>query len=237
MKAAIVIKNLSYSYPDGHQALSNINLNINPGERVAVIGPNGAGKSTLLLHLNGILKGTGEIQIMGKSQSPGNLPVIRSLVGLVFQNPDDQLFSPSVFEDVAYGPIYQGLETTEINERVAKALSDVHMEAYRERASHHLSLGEKKRIALATVLSMHPYILALDEPTSGLDPRARRDLIILLKGFDQTLFIVTHDLLLVKDLLPRTVILDAGRIVFNGKTESALHNKTLLAAHGLELPK
>jgi cobalt/nickel transport system ATP-binding protein len=237
MKAAIIIKDLSYSYPDGHQALSNINLNINPGERVAVIGPNGAGKSTLLLHLNGILKGTGEILIMGKSQSAGNLPVIRSLVGLVFQNPDDQLFSPTVFEDVAYGPIYQGLENTEINERVEKALSDVHMDAFRERASHHLSLGEKKRIALATVLSMNPYILVLDEPTSGLDPRARRDLINLLKGFDQTLFIATHDLLLVKDLLPRTVILDAGRIVFNGDTKNALHDKTLLTAHGLELPK
>ena len=236
MKPIISIKGLSYSYPDGCPALTNLNLQINPGEKVALIGPNGAGKSTLLLHLNGILGGSGEIYIMGLDRSAANLPAIRSHVGLVFQNPDDQLFSPTVFEDVSYGPIYQGLNAKMVEDRVDHALSDVQMKAYRERVSHHLSLGEKKRIAMATVLSMHPDILVLDEPTSGLDPRARRDLINLLKGFDQTLLIATHDLLFVRDLLPRTIILDAGCIVFDGYTESAMQDKILLTAHGLELP-
>jgi len=233
---AISINNLNFSYPDGHPALYNLNLQINPGEKVALIGPNGAGKSTLLLHLNGILKGTGEVRIMGLALETRNLPAIRSHVGLVFQNPDDQLFSPTVFEDVAYGPIYQGLDAREINGRVDEALSDVQMQTYRERVSHHLSLGEKKRIALATVLSMHPDILVLDEPTSGLDPRARRDLIILLKGIKQTLVIASHDLLMVREIVPRAVILDKGYIVFDGKTENALQDKSLLIAHGLELP-
>jgi cobalt/nickel transport system ATP-binding protein len=236
MKPIISIRDLSYSYPDGCPALSNLNLQINPGEKVALIGPNGAGKSTLLLHLNGILGGGGQIFIMGLDRSAANLPAIRSHVGLVFQNPDDQLFSPTVYEDVAYGPIYQGLNAKMVEDRVDRALNDVQMKAYRERVSHHLSLGEKKRIAMASVLSMHPEILVLDEPTSGLDPRARRELINLLKGFDQTLLIATHDLLLVRDLLPRTIILDAGRIVFDGFTEMALQDKVLLAAHGLELP-
>ena len=236
MIPVISIKGLCYCYPDGSPALSKLDLQINSGEKVALLGPNGAGKSTLLLHLNGILVGTGEIHIMGLDRTAVNLPTIRSHVGLVFQNPDDQLFSPTVFEDVAYGPIYQGLDTKGVDERVDHALSDVQMQAYRERVSHHLSLGEKKRIALATVLSMHPDILALDEPTSGLDPRARRDLISLLKDFHQTLLIATHDLLFVRDLLPRTVILDAGQIVFDGETEAALQDKTLLSAHGLELP-
>jgi cobalt/nickel transport system ATP-binding protein len=236
MIPVISINNLSYSYPDGCPALYNLNLQVNSGEKVALIGPNGAGKSTLLLHLNGILGGSGEIHIMGLDRSAVNLPAIRSHVGLVFQNPDDQLFSPTVFEDVAYGPIYQGLDANAVIDRVDHALNDVQMQAHRERVSHHLSLGEKKRIALATVLSMHPDILALDEPTSGLDPRARRDLISLLKEFHQTLLIATHDLLFVRDLLPRTIILDAGRIVFDGNTEIALQDKSLLGAHGLELP-
>jgi cobalt/nickel transport system ATP-binding protein len=173
---------------------------------------------------------------MGLDLIPKNLSIIRSQVGLVFQNPDDQLFSPTVFEDVAYGPIYQGLEQQLINTRVDDALKDVQMQAYRERISHHLSLGEKKRIAIATVLSMRPEILALDEPTSGLDPRARRELINLLKGFHQTLLIATHDLLLVRDLLPRTVILDAGRMVYDGTTKEILNDRARLSVHGLELP-
>jgi cobalt/nickel transport system ATP-binding protein len=236
MIPVISINGLNYSYPDGCPALYDLNLQINSSEKVALLGPNGAGKSTLLLHLNGILGGTGEIHIMGLDRSAANLPAIRSHVGLVFQNPDDQLFSPTVFEDVAYGPIYQGLDVNAVDDRVDHALRDVQMQAYRERVSHHLSLGEKKRIALATVLSMHPDILALDEPTSGLDPHARRGLISLLKGFHQTLLIATHDLLFVRDLLPRTIILDAGRIVFDGNTEVALQDKSLLSAHGLELP-
>jgi cobalt/nickel transport system ATP-binding protein len=236
MKTAISINNLSYRYPDGHQALSAISLLVAKGEKVALIGPNGAGKSTLLLHLNGILIGNGSMRIMGLEVTPQNLPAIRAQVGLVFQNPDDQLFSPTVFEDVAYGPIYQGLDEQQINTRVDEALSDVQMQSYRERISHHLSLGEKKRIAIATVLSMQPEILVLDEPSSGLDPRARRELISLLKGFKQTLLIATHDLLLVRDLTPRVVILDNGCVVYDGDTSALLHDKAKLASHGLELP-
>jgi cobalt/nickel transport system ATP-binding protein len=236
MKTAISFDNLSYSYPDGHQALSGITLCIAAGEKVALIGPNGAGKSTLLLHFNGILIGSGSIRIMGLKPTPKNLPAIRAQVGLVFQNPDDQLFSPTVFEDVAYGPIYQGLDEQLINDRVDQALCDVQMQSYRERISHHLSLGEKKRIAIATVLSMQPEILVLDEPSSGLDPRARRELINLLRGFKQTLVIATHDLLLVRDLAPRTVVIDNGHVVYDGATLELMHDKAKLANHGLELP-
>jgi cobalt/nickel transport system ATP-binding protein len=236
MKTAISIEDLSYNYPDGHQALSGITLSVVTGEKVALIGPNGAGKSTLLLHLNGILIGSGSIRIMGLDTTPKNLPAIRARVGLVFQNPDDQLFSPTVFEDVAYGPIYQGLDEQLVNSRVDQALYDVQMQSYRERISHHLSLGEKKRIAIATVLSMQPEILVLDEPSSGLDPRARRELINLLRGFKQTLLIATHDLLLVRDLAPRTVVIDNGRVVYDGATPKLMRDKAKLADYGLELP-
>ncbi len=236
MITTISINNLSFSYPDGHQALSGITMHVSKGEKLALIGPNGAGKSTLLLHLNGILIGSGSIRIMGLEPSPKNLPAIRAQVGLVFQNPDDQLFSPTVFEDVAYGPIYQGLQEKQINERVDDALSDVQMKSYRDRISHHLSLGEKKRIAIATVLSMRPEILVLDEPSSGLDPRARRELINLLKGFKQTLLVATHDMLLVRDLTPRTVVLDQGCVAYDGPTLELLHDNARLSGHGLELP-
>ncbi len=237
MKKAISIKNLNYCYPDGHQALSEVTLNILTGEKVALIGPNGAGKSTLLLHLNGILTGTGVIKIMGLELTHRNLPIIRAMVALVFQNPDDQLFSPTVFDDVAYGPIYQSLDKSTVESRVDQALDNVHMKEYRERVSHHLSLGEKKRIAMATVLAMHPKILVLDEPTSGLDPRARRELIHLLRELPQTLLIATHDLLLVRNLLTRTVILDTGKVVADRVTDEILSDRSLLEAHGLELPQ
>jgi cobalt/nickel transport system ATP-binding protein len=237
VKFAIFIDNLTYSYPDGHQALTGVSLRVQTGEKVALIGPNGAGKSTLLLHFNGILQGQGKIQVMGLKPTPENLPTIRALVGLVFQNPDDQLFSPTVFEDVAYGPIYQGLDNDSVKFRVHNALEAVHMQDYQTRVSHHLSLGEKKRIAIATVLSMQPEILVLDEPTSGLDPRARRELINLLREFPQTLLVATHDLLLVKDLFPRTVIIDSGRVASDGSTIDILKDQNLLKSHGLELPK
>jgi cobalt/nickel transport system ATP-binding protein len=236
MDTAIKIDNLSYCYPDGTQALSGITLNVLAGEKIAFIGPNGAGKSTLLLHLNGILTGTGTIRIMGLDLTQKNLPAIRATVGLVFQNPDDQLFSPTVFEDVAYGPIYQGLDKQTVHDRVDQALSGVQMQSYSQRVSHHLSLGEKKRIAIATVLSMHPEILVLDEPTSGLDPRARRELIHLLKGFKQTLLIATHDLLMVRDLSPRTIVIDNGCVVYDGDTEKLLSDGSFLSTHGLDLP-
>lgn len=236
MKKAISFQNVSYQYPDGFSAIRNISFEVLKGEKVALIGPNGAGKSTLLLQSNGILSGEGVIEIMGLRMARDTLPVIRGLVGIVFQNPDDQLFSPTVYEDVAYGPIYQGLKTSTVKSKVRRALSKVHMQSYANRVSHHLSLGEKKRIAIATVLSMEPDILVLDEPSSGLDPRARHELIDLLKELPQTIMVATHDLYLVRDLLPRTIILDRGEIVADGKTEVLFADHALLLRHGLEFP-
>ncbi len=233
MTAAIEFTDLSYSYPDGRKALQNISLSIQPGERVALLGANGAGKSTLLLHLNGILQGRGSVSVSGLPVIKPNLGLIRALVGMVFQSPDDQLFSPTVFEDVAYGPIYQGLPAAEIGQRVESALTAVEMQTFQERMPHHLSLGEKKRIAIATVLSMQPEILAFDEPTAGMDPRARRSLISLLYSFTQTLLIATHDLNLARELLPRSIVLAEGGLVYDGRTNDLLADATLLERVGL----
>ena len=232
---AILVRDLSFAYPDGHVALRDISLCVGPAERVALVGPNGAGKSTLMLHLNGILKGQqGMVRVGELEVTEANLRKVRAAVGIVFQNPDDQLFSPTVFDDVAYGPIYMGLPEEQVRQRVALALKQMNMEAYAARTSHHLSLGEKKRIAIATVLAMEPSILALDEPSAGLDPRARRTLIRLLDKLATTMLISTHDLRLVRELCPRTVILDEGRIVADGPTAELLTDEPLLRAHGLE---
>ena len=234
---ALEIQDLSYAYPDGHQALRGVSLGLYPGEKVALVGPNGAGKSTLLVHLNGIIdRQSGRIEICGMELNKKTVSRVRAMVGLVFQSPDDQLFSPTVFDDVAFGPIYQGLATGEVRARVNEALHMVHMEAYAARVSHHLSVGEKKRIAIATVLSMKPDVLVLDEPTAGLDPRARRTLIELLRELPQTMIVATHDLPLVRELLPRTVIMDDGQIVADGSTRDILADARLLTAHGLEMP-
>jgi cobalt/nickel transport system ATP-binding protein len=234
MHHTIEVEKLSYSYPDGHIALREASLTIAPGEKVALVGPNGAGKSTLMLHLNGILQGRGSVRVCGLDVIKANLGKVRAAVGLVFQNPDDQLFSPTVFDDVAFGPIYQGLKKAEVEERVQHALNAVHMREYAPRVSHHLSTGEKKRIAIATVMSMEPEILVLDEPSAGLDPRARRSLINLLRELPQTMLVSTHDLRLVHELFPRTIIMDDGRIVADGLTEQLLNDEALLTAHGLE---
>lgn len=234
---AVEIKDLSFHYPDGHPALRNANLTVCRGDKVALVGPNGAGKSTLLAHLNGILqKQSGKISICGGELTEKTLGLVRGKVGLVFQNPDDQLFSPTVFDDVAFGPVYQGLPPEQVQQRVVDALRMVQMESYTKRVSYHLSVGEKKRIAIATVLSMQPEILVLDEPSAGLDPRARRTLIELLRTLPQTMLVATHDLQLVKDLLPRTVIMDNGQIAADGRTEDILNAEELLIAHGLEKP-
>lgn len=234
---SIEIEHLSFSYPDGLLALKDITLTIRPGEKVALVGPNGAGKSTLILHLNGILKGQGSVRVCGLDVAQAdNLGKIRAMVGLVFQSPDDQLFSPTVHDDVAFGPLYQGLPLDEVNQRVNEALNAVYMSNYIWRVSHHLSVGEKKRIAIASVLSMEPEVLVLDEPTSGLDPRARRSLINLLGELPLTMLASTHDMLLVRDLFPRMVIMDEGSIVADGSTETLLIDESLLKKHGLELP-
>jgi len=236
MHHSIQIRNLTFSYPDGHPALEDVSLMIQPCEKVALVGPNGAGKSTLILHLIGILNGQGQIHVAGLDLNEKNLGKIRARVGLVFQSPDDQLFSPTVFDDVAYGPLYQGLPASEVKSRVKEALEVVRMGDYIERVSHHLSMGEKKRIAIATVLSMKPEILVLDEPTAGLDPRARRTLIRLLDELPITMLVSTHDLRMVRELLPRMVIMDGGRIVADGLTADLMENQSLLEAHGLEKP-
>jgi cobalt transport protein ATP-binding subunit len=234
MEICVEIDSLSFAYPDGRSALRDVSLGVRPGEKVALVGPNGAGKSTLLLHLNGILRGEGAVRVMGQEVAEPHLARIRGQVGLVFQDPDDQLFSPTVFEDVAFGPLYAGLPEEEIRRRVAWALAQVELEGYAERVSHHLSLGEKKRAAIASVLSMQPDILALDEPTSGLDPRTRRRLIGLLRELPQTMLVATHDMQLVAQVFPRTVILDGGWVVADGPTGELLAEERLLEAHGLE---
>jgi cobalt/nickel transport system ATP-binding protein len=236
MSCVIEVKRLSYSYPDGHQALREVSFHISHGEKVALIGPNGAGKSTLILHLNGILPvQQGEVFIGDLPVIPKNLGRVRAMVGLVFQTPDDQLFSPTVFDDVAFGPIYQGLPPQEVKERVHEALSMVQMTEYAPRVSHHLSVGEKKRIAIATVLSMNPIALVLDEPTAGLDPRARRSLIELLRQLPQSMLVATHDLPMVRELFPRTIVMDQGQVVADGATEALLSDQKFLIEHGLVL--
>jgi cobalt transport protein ATP-binding subunit len=232
----LAVKQLSFSYPDGHQALKNVSLGIAPGEKVALVGPNGAGKSTLMLHLNGLLQGQGTIEVAGLPVVKGHFPIIRSKVGMVFQNPDDQLFSPTVFDDVAFGPLHMGLPEAEIRQRVAKALSLVGMDGFEDRLSHHLSLGQKKRVAIATVLSMDPEILVLDEPSAGLDPRARRALINLLHDLPLTMLVSSHDMLMVRELFPRMIIMDEGHVVADGETAVLLSDVELLERHGLERP-
>jgi cobalt/nickel transport system ATP-binding protein len=231
---AIEVANLSFSYPDGHRALRDVSFSLGPGEKAALVGPNGAGKSTLILHLNGILSGEGMVRVCGLEVAKEHLGRVRAAVGLVFQAPDDQLFSPTVFDDVAFGPIYQGLPEREVRARVEQALAAVRMSDYAERVSHHLSVGEKKRIAIATVLSMQPQVLVLDEPSAGLDPRARRGLINLLRELPQTMLIATHDLALVRELCPRTIVMDGGQVVADRRTECVINDDALLERHGLE---
>lgn len=233
----IAVDNLTYSYPDGYPALRGVSLALDRGEKAALVGPNGAGKSTLMLHLNGILGDeSSPVTVAGLRLSRKELPHIRRIVGLVFQNPDDQLFSPTVFEDVAFGPLHMGLPEEEVRRRSQWALAQVGMAGFSERLSHHLSLGQKKRVSIATVLSMQPEILVLDEPTAGLDPRGRRQLITLLRDLPQTMLVSTHDMLLVHELFPRTVVMDEGVIVVDGPTGPLLADPALLEAHGLESP-
>jgi cobalt/nickel transport system ATP-binding protein len=234
--SVVNVNDLHFSYPDGHAALHGVSLKLCAGDKVALVGPNGAGKSTLMLHLNGILDGNGVVEIGGMRLTRDNLPVIRAMVGLVFQNPDDQLFSPTVFEDVAFGPLHMGLPEDQVIASVDSALEAVRMSGYRDRLSHHLSVGEKKRIAIATVLSMNPKILILDEPSAGLDPRARRTLINLLRELPITMLVSTHDMKLVKELFPRTIVMDDGRIVGDGLTRDILEDEPFLNEHGLEKP-
>lgn len=236
MKKIIEVRGLSYSYPDGRVALRDVDLDIIEGERVGIIGANGAGKTTLLLHLNGILQGDGQIKIFGMKMNKKNLRKIRSKVGIVFQDPEDQLFSPTVFDDVSFGPLNMKLPHDVVIERTKDALTQVGMKGFENRSPHHLSFGEKKRISIATVLSMKPEILLLDEPTSNLDPHLRRKLIGLLKGINSTMIIASHDLEMVLEICERVILLNEGKIVTGGKTKEVMGNKELMESNGLEVP-
>jgi cobalt transport protein ATP-binding subunit len=233
----IDVELVHFVYPDGFEALHGVSLQIARGEKVGLVGPNGAGKSTLMLHLNGINTPThGSVRIGGTFVDRKSVKRIRAEVGLVFQDPDDQLFSPTVFEDVAFGPLHMGVPEVEIHERVERALAAVGMAGFERRLPHRLSLGQRKRVALATVLSMDPTVLVFDEPSAGLDPRGRRELIGLLRSLDQTLLVSTHDMRLVAEVFPRMIVMDGGEIVGDGPTARVLADDAFLEAHGLERP-
>jgi cobalt/nickel transport system ATP-binding protein len=235
--SSISINQISFSYPDGTTALHELSFNICIGESVAIIGANGAGKSTLLLHLNGcLLPASGNIKIGDIEISKRNLTEIRSMVGMVFQNPDDQLFMPTVYEDVAFGPQNMGLAPQEVKSRVEMALNDVDAVHLQNKPPYRLSGGEKRRVAIATVLSMSPEILVLDEPTTGLDALGRRQLINLLKGLDHTRILATHDLELVLELCKRVIVLHQGRIAADGPATEIFQNLELLRQTHLEQP-
>jgi cobalt/nickel transport system ATP-binding protein len=238
------VRGLAFAYPDGHQALYGVDLHVHRGERVALLGPNGAGKTTLVLHLNGILhagsgSGAGTVDVAGLTVNPADraaIAEIRRRVGIVFQDPDDQLFMPTVAEDVGFGPANLGLKGDELRQRVDEALAAVGMGAHRDQVPHHLSFGQRRRVAVATVLAMRPEILVLDEPSSNLDPASRRELADILRALPVTVLMVTHDLPYALELCPRSVILDGGRIAADGRTADLLGDADLMRGHRLELP-
>jgi cobalt/nickel transport system ATP-binding protein len=233
----VEVKNLCHSYPDGTRALDGVSFIITHGESVGIIGANGAGKSTLIQHLNGSLQSTaGSIHIGHTPLSKDTLPDIRRTVGMVFQDPDDQLFMPTVFDDVAFGPCNLGYARADVEQRVTEVLDLVGAGHVRDKPPYHLSGGEKKRVAIATVLAMSPDILAMDEPTSGLDPCARRQLIALLQGFQHTKIITSHDLDLVLELCPRIIILNEGKVVADGAALELFKDVKLLERCRLEQP-
>jgi cobalt/nickel transport system ATP-binding protein len=238
---SIEVRSLSFRYPDGTPALDHVSLRVEAGECVGLLGPNGSGKSTLLHHLNGILPERlpaegGVVFIEGDAVTAKTVSTVRRRTGLLFQDPDDQLFCSTVAEDIAFGPQQLGLPDSEIAHRVKEALEQVGLTSLAHRPPHHLSAGEKRRACLAGVLACSPGILVLDEPTSGLDPRGRRELIALLRGISATKLIATHDLEFVVELCPRSVILDRGCVIADGPTEALLNDEPLMLAHGLERP-
>lgn len=235
----IEVDQLSFSYPDGRQALSGVSFRLAPGETVGLIGPNGAGKSTLLLNLNGLMglpRAHGRVAINGLTVESANLPEIRRRVGLLFQDPDDQLFSATVGEDVAFGPVQLGLKPEEVRQRVATALGEVELRGFEDRIPHHLSLGEKKRVCLAGVLACQPDVLLFDEPTANYDPRGRREFIGLCRRLPATKLITSHDLEMILALCARVLVLDEGRLVADGPAAELLGNEPLMLKHGLEKP-
>ncbi|WP_225099166.1 energy-coupling factor ABC transporter ATP-binding protein [Streptomyces sp. CoH27] len=234
---SLEVAGLAFAYPDGHQALFGVDFTIARGERVALLGPNGAGKTTLVLHLNGILSGgTGTVTVAGLPVGTQHMAAVRQKVGIVFQDPDDQLFMPTVREDVAFGPAAAGLKGAALEERVRHALERVGMRDFADRPPHHLSFGQRRRVAVATVLAMEPEILVLDEPSSNLDPASRRELADILRSLGVTVLMVTHDLPYALELCPRSLILSDGVIAADGPTAGLLSDEDLMRAHRLELP-
>ena len=237
---SLLISELAFAYPDGNQALFGVNLRVERGERLALLGPNGAGKTTLVMHMNGIHPAEhGSVSIAGEvidTKDKELLRRIRGKVGIVFQDPDDQLFMPTVGEDIAFGPYNMCLRGAELDAAVDEALALVHMSEFKDRPPHHLSFGQRRRVAVATVLAMKPEILVMDEPSSNLDPASRRELADIVRSLDVTIVMVTHDLLYAYELCERSVILSGGIIVADDSTKNVLSNKELLAAHRLELP-
>jgi len=234
---SLEVSGLAFAYPDGHQALFGVDLRIERGERVALLGPNGAGKTTLVLHLNGVHRaGAGTVRVGGLEVTRENVQEIRRRVGIVFQDPDDQLFMPTVADDVAFGPANFGVTEPELSLRVKEALDAVGVAALADRSPMHLSGGQRRRAALATVLACDPEILVLDEPSTHLDPVARRELADVLLGLDRTMLMVTHDLPYALQLCPRSVVIDGGVVVADGPTRDLLADADFLAAHRLELP-
>lgn len=258
--AFLQVHRLTYRYPDGTPALDGVSFGIDAGQSVGLVGPNGAGKSTLLLHLNGLLPGgrdphghshgllSGEarqeepkslvppVEVDGLPAVRENLAKIRQLVGLLFQDPDDQLFCPTVREDVAFGPLQQGLSRDEVRARIADALALVGLSGYDDRVPHHLSFGERKRVCLAGVLACRPRLLVLDEPTANLDPRSRRQFMSIVQSLEGPKLIASHDLEMILELCPRVIVLDGGKVVADGATREVLANEPLMLTHGLEVP-
>ena len=235
--AVLEMHKVAYAYPDGHQALLCVDLHVHRVEKIALLGPNGAGKTTLVLHVNGILfPGAGSVRIAGMDVNKENLKAIRAKVGVVFQDPDDQLFMPTVRDDVAFGPSNMGIVGDELAKTVAEALAAVGMSEFADRSPQHLSFGQRRRVAIATVLAMKPEILVLDEPSSNLDPAARREIAEILESLDITMLMVTHDLPYALELCDRSVILSAGTIVADRATYDLFTDDALIKQHRLELP-
>ena len=234
---ALELRSVRYRYPDGTLAIDGVDLSVDDGESVALLGPNGAGKSTLLLHLNGILRASeGRVTVEGLEIGDDTVRAVRTRVGMVFQDPDDQLFMTTLFDDVSFGPLNMGLASDEVDARTHEALHAVGLADETSRPGQHLSFGQRKRAAIATVLAMRPGVLVLDEPTSNLDPRARREMISLLGSLAATKVIATHDMDLAWRLCTRAVVVDGGRVVADGPSARVLADAGLLEAHGLEMP-